>query len=146
MSKITQLDALEILDSRGNPTIEVMATLDSGAVGVAKIPSGASTGKREAVELRDGDKKRYNGKGVLKAVGNVKEIIAPALKGQDFAEQSILDKVLIDLDGTSNKAKLGANAILGVSLAFARARRQSEGCLSMSTWRNGNSMCCRFRS
>ncbi|MGB9512266.1 MAG: phosphopyruvate hydratase [Candidatus Acidiferrum sp.] len=127
MSKITKLDALEILDSRGNPTIEVMATLDSGAVGVAKIPSGASTGKREAVELRDGDKKRYNGKGVLKAVGNVKEIIAPALKGQDFAEQSTLDKALIDLDGTANKAKLGANAILGVSLAFARATAAKRG-------------------
>jgi len=96
-------------------------------VGVAKIPSGASTGKREAVELRDGDKKRYNGKGVLKAVGNVREIIAPALRGQDFAEQKTLDKVLIDLDGTPNKAKLGANAILGVSLAFARARAAKRG-------------------
>lgn len=127
MSKIVQLDAFEILDSRGNPTIEVVATLDSGAVGVAKIPSGASTGKHEAVELRDGDKSRYNGKGVRKAVGNVLEIIAPALKGHDFAEQSTLDKVLIDLDGTPNKSKLGANAILGVSLAFARARADEQG-------------------
>ena len=83
MSKIAQLDAIEILDSRGNPAIEVVAILDNGAVGVAKIPSGASTGEREAVEVQDGDKKRYDGKGVLKAVGNVQEIIAPALKGQD---------------------------------------------------------------
>jgi enolase len=127
MSKIKELDALEILDSRGNPTIQVMATLDSGAVGTAKIPSGASTGKREAVELRDGDGKRYNGKGVLKAVANVKEIVASALKGQDFAEQSTFDSMLIDLDGTFNKARLGANAILGVSLAFARARAQKRG-------------------
>ena len=127
MSKIKELDALEILDSRGNPTILVTAVLDSGSVGVAKIPSGASTGKREAVELRDGDKSRYNGKGVLKAVANVREVIAPALRGQDFVEQRILDKVLIGLDGTPNKAKLGANAILGVSLAFARARASKRG-------------------
>jgi enolase len=127
MSKIDHLEALEILDSRGNPTIQVMATLDSGDVGIAKIPSGASTGKREAVELRDGDKKRYNGKGVLHAIRNVKEVIAPALRGQVFAEQSLLDRVLIDLDGTPNKAKLGANAILGVSLAFARARAKKRG-------------------
>ena len=127
MSKIAQLDALEILDSRGNPTIQVRATLDSGAVGVAKIPSGASTGKREAVELRDGDKNRYSGKGVLKAVANVREIIAPALRGHDFSDQGTLDRVLIDLDGTPNKAKLGANAILGVSLAFAKARAKKKG-------------------
>lgn len=127
MSKIVQLDAFEILDSRGNPTIQVTAVLDSGAIGVAKIPSGASTGKREAIELRDGDKKRYNGKGVLKAVANVVEIIAPALQGQDFAAQETLDKVLIGLDGTPNKAKLGANAILGVSLAFAKARAKKKG-------------------
>jgi enolase len=126
MSKIEHLDALEILDSRGNPTIQVMVTLDSGDVGTAKIPSGASTGKREAVELRDADKKRYNGKGVLHAIRNVKEVIAPALRGQVFAEQSLLDRVLIDLDGTPNKAKLGANAILGVSLAFARARAKKR--------------------
>jgi enolase len=127
MSKISQLDALEIIDSRGNPTIQVAATLDSGAVGIAKIPSGASTGKREAVELRDGDKKRYNGKGVLQAVGNVKEVIAPAVKSRDFSDQSALDKMLIELDGTPNKAKLGANAILGVSLAFAYAETQEAG-------------------
>jgi enolase len=127
MSKIKELDALEILDSRGNPTIQVTAVLESGSVGVAKIPSGASTGKREAVELRDGDKSRYNGKGVLKSVANVREVIAPALFGQDFVEQGILDKVLIGIDGTPNKAKLGANAILGVSLAFARARANKRG-------------------
>ena len=127
MSKIVQLDALEILDSRGNPTIQVMATLDSGAHGVTKIPSGASTGKREAVELRDGDKTRYNGKGVLHAVRNVREVIAPAVKGRDFTEQSALDKTLIELDGTPNKAKLGANAILGVSLAFAYAKASEKG-------------------
>lgn len=127
MSRIVQLDAFEILDSRGNPTIQVSATLDGGAVGVAKVPSGASTGKREAVELRDGDKKRYGGKGVLKAVRNVKEIIASAIQGQAFAEQSILDETLIDLDGTPNKARVGANAILGVSLAFAKAMAQKRG-------------------
>jgi len=127
MSKITQLEALEILDSRGNPTIQVAATLESGAAGVAKIPSGASTGKREAVELRDGDKKRYNGKGVLKAVANVREVIAPKVKGRDYTEQSALDKALIELDGTPNKGKLGANAILGVSLAFAHATARERG-------------------
>jgi enolase len=122
MSKIAKLDAVEILDSRGNPTIEVMARLEGGAIGVAKIPSGASTGKREAVELRDGDAKRYGGKGVLKAIANVDKVIAPAILNRDFTEQKALDAVLIELDGTPNKAKLGANAILGVSLAFARAR------------------------
>jgi enolase len=127
MSKITQLEALEILDSRGNPTIQVTATLESGAAGVAKIPSGASTGKREAVELRDGDKKRYNGKGVLKAVANVREVIDPKVKGRDYTEQSALDKALIELDGTPNKGKLGANAILGVSLAFAHATARERG-------------------
>jgi len=122
MSKIQALDAIEILDSRGNPTIQVCARLDSGAVGEAKIPSGASTGKREAVELRDGDPKRYGGKGVLKAIANVREVIAPVVQRCDFAGQSALDAVLIELDGTPNKSKLGANAILGVSLAFARAK------------------------
>jgi enolase len=127
VSKIVQLDALEILDSRGNPTIQDMAKLDGGASGVAKIPSGASTGKREAVELRDSDNRRYNGKGMLTAIQNVRDVIAPALKGQEFAQQAVLDKVLIDLDGTANKAKLGANAILGVSLAFAKAMAAKKG-------------------
>ena len=121
MSTIKSIDALEILDSRGNPTIEVALTLDSGAVGVAKIPSGASTGKHEAVELRDGDKNRYKGKGVQKAVHNVIDTIQPALKSFNAADQKALDEKLIALDGTPNKAKLGANAILGVSIAAAKA-------------------------
>jgi enolase len=121
MSKIKSIDALEILDSRGNPTIQVSVTLARGATGVAKIPSGASTGKREAVELRDGDKARYNGKGVLKAVHNVTDVIQRALKGFDAADQKGVDEKLIALDGTPNKSNLGANAILGVSIAAAKA-------------------------
>jgi len=121
MSKIVSLDALEILDSRGNPTIQVRVSLDGGAVGVAKVPSGASTGKNEAVELRDKDKKRYGGKGVRKAVENVLSVIQPAVVGMDASEQSVLDEKLIDLDGTRNKSHLGANAILGVSIAAAKA-------------------------
>jgi enolase len=121
MSKIVSLDALEILDSRGNPTIQVTMTLDSDAIGVAKVPSGASTGKKEAVELRDGDKKRYLGKGVRKAIENVLRVIQPAVIGMDASEQQVLDEKLIALDGTPNKARLGANAILGVSLAAAKA-------------------------
>jgi len=121
MSKIKSIDALEILDSRGNPTIQVSVTLESGAVGVAKIPSGASTGKHEAVELRDGDGARYKGKGVLKAVHNVTKLIQGAVKGMDPSHQKSLDEEMISLDGTPNKAKLGANAILGVSIAAAKA-------------------------
>ena len=121
MSKIKKLSALEILDSRGNPTIQVDLILESGATGVAKVPSGASTGKNEAVELRDGDTSRYLGKGVLKAVNNVVNIIQPAIVGMDAADQENLDEKLIALDGTPNKAKLGANAILGVSMAAAKA-------------------------
>src|SRR5581483_2633784 len=121
MSTIKSIDALEILDSRGNPTIEVILTLESGASGVAKIPSGASTGKREAVELRDGDKNRYKGKGVQKAIHNVVSTIQSTLKGFEAADQKALDEKLIALDGTPNKAKLGANAILGVSIAAAKA-------------------------
>jgi enolase len=121
MSTIKSIDALEILDSRGNPTIEVILTLESNASGVAKIPSGASTGKNEAVELRDGDKNRYKGKGVQKAVHNVVSTIQSALKGFDPSDQKSLDDKLIALDGTPNKGKLGANAILGVSIAAAKA-------------------------
>ncbi|MEA2677919.1 MAG: enolase [Chloroflexota bacterium] len=121
MSLIEAVDAHEILDSRGNPTLEAMVVLDSGAVGRAAVPSGASTGAHEAVELRDGEKSRYGGKGVRKAVINVVETIAPALIDQDAAEQAAIDQLLIDLDGTPNKANLGANAILGVSLACAHA-------------------------
>src|SRR6516165_525152 len=121
MSTIKSIDALEILDSRGNPTVQVSVMLENGAIGVAKVPSGASTGRREAVELRDGDKKRYGGKGVLKALQNVISVIQPAVKGFDAADQKSLDERLIALDGTPNKSKLGANAILGVSLAAAKA-------------------------
>ena len=121
MSKISSLDAIEILDSRGNPTIQVMMRVESGVEGVAKVPSGASTGKNEAVELRDGDKSRYFGKGVRKAVENVLRVIQPAIIGLPAEEQTTLDEKLIGLDGTPNKARLGANAILGVSIAAARA-------------------------
>src|SRR6202167_503832 len=121
MSKIASLDALEILDSRGNPTVQVMLLLESGAMGIAKVPSGASTGKNEAAELRDGDTKRYAGKGVLKAVHNVLHIIQPAILGMDASEQQVLDEKLVALDGTPNKTNLGANAILGVSIAAAEA-------------------------
>ena len=121
MSKIKQVKAREILDSRGNPTVEVDVILDNGIMGRAAVPSGASTGSREAVELRDGDKKRYLGKGVLKAVGNVNTIIAPELLGKDPIKQKEIDYMMIALDGTDNKAKLGANAILGISLAVAKA-------------------------
>ncbi len=118
---IIEVHGREILDSRGNPTIEAEVILDSGVVGVASVPSGASTGENEAIELRDGDPKRYGGKGVLKAVANINEVIAPALIGMCALEQRQIDATMIALDGTKNKAKLGANAILGVSLAVAKA-------------------------
>lgn len=121
MSIIESIEAREILDSRGNPTVEVDCLLESGAFGRAAVPSGASTGVHEAVELRDGDKKRFMGKGVLKAVDNVNTVIAPAIEGMDALDQLTIDMAMIELDGTPNKAKLGANAILGVSLAVARA-------------------------
>ncbi len=120
MSKIKSIHGREILDSRGNPTVEVEVLLDDGSFGRAAVPSGASTGSHEALELRDGDKKRYGGKGVLKAVTNVNTILAKALKGKDW-DQKTLDEKMIAVDGTETKSKLGANAILGVSLAFARA-------------------------
>jgi enolase len=121
MSRITDIRGREILDSRGNPTVEVDVLLDSGTLGRAAVPSGASTGTREAVELRDGDEGRYGGKGVLKAVEHVNTVLKPALIGQDARAQAALDRRMIELDGTENKARLGANAILGVSLATARA-------------------------
>src|SRR5271157_1860090 len=127
MSIIRKLQALEILDSRGNPTVQVSVHLDSGAAGTAKVPSGASTGKREAVELRDGDSKRFNGKGVKKAVGHVLDEIQKAVVGFDAADQEGLDETLIRLDGTPNKARLGANAILGVSIAAAKAVANERG-------------------
>lgn len=121
MSRIFDVLAREILDSRGNPTLEVDVTLESGVVGTAAVPSGASTGEREALELRDGDKKRYQGKGVLQAVENVNEKIFPAVEGLDALEQVEIDQTMIELDGTKTKSNLGANAILGVSLAVAKA-------------------------
>ncbi|AEF16859.1 Enolase [Thermoanaerobacterium xylanolyticum LX-11] len=127
MSIIVDVYAREILDSRGNPTVEVEVELDSGAVGRAAVPSGASTGQFEAVELRDGDNNRYLGKGVLKAVENVNEKIAPEIIGMDAIDQVAIDKAMIDLDGTPNKSNLGANAILGVSLAVAKAAAEEVG-------------------
>jgi enolase len=116
MSEIFDVYAREILDSRGNPTVEVEVELESGAFGVAQVPSGASTGVHEAIELRDSDPKRYLGKGVLKAVENVNEIIAPKIIGYDATDQLLIDKLLIELDGTPNKSRLGANAILELML------------------------------
>jgi len=127
MSEIAKLEALEILDSRGNPTLAVTATLANGVKATAKVPSGASTGKREAVELRDGDKARYGGKGVLKAKSHVEGEIQRVIRGSDANDQKALDKKLCELDGTPNKARLGANAILGVSLAVARASAEDRG-------------------
>ncbi len=127
MPIIVDVYAREVIDSRGNPTVEVEVTTESGAFGRAIVPSGASTGEREALELRDGDKNRFLGKGVLKAVDNVNEIIAPALVGYDVTEQTLIDTVMIELDGTNDKSKLGANAVLGVSLACARAAADYYG-------------------
>jgi enolase len=127
VSVIEQVKAREVLDSRGNPTVEVDVRLDDGAFGRAGVPSGASTGSREALELRDGDKSRYGGKGVAKAVANVNDVIAPAVAGQEATDQPAIDAKLLMLDGTANKDKLGANAILGVSMAVARAAAESRG-------------------
>jgi enolase len=127
MSEIQKLEALEILDSRGNPTIAVTVTLNNGVKATAKIPSGASTGAREAVELRDGDRGRYGGKGVLKACAHVEGAILNAVRGMDPSAQTVLDQTLCTLDGTANKSHLGANAILGVSLAVARAAAKDRG-------------------
>ena len=127
MSRIKNVYAREILDSRGNPTVEVEVTLESGIKGVASVPSGASTGKNEAIELRDNDKNRYHGKGVLKAVNNVNEIIAPLLIGKDSLNQREIDNIMLKEDGTNNKSRLGANAILGVSLANLKAAAMYSG-------------------
>jgi enolase len=127
MSAITGVYGREILDSRGNPTVEVEVQLESGAWGRAAVPSGASTGKREAVELRDGDTQRYGGKGVTRAVSNVEETIAPEIDGMEASEQAAVDQALLELDGTPNKSALGANAILAVSLAVARAAADDAG-------------------
>ena len=136
MAKIAELRAREILDSRGNPTVEVDVILDSGTVGRAAVPSGASTGSREAVELRDGDPYRYGGKGVRKAVANVTGPIAKRVRGLRVEDQARLDRVLIELDGTPNKARLGANSILGVSLAAARAASREHG-MALFRWLGG---------
>src|SRR5207247_3737136 len=125
-TSISRIHAREILDSRGNPTGEVDVRLESGALGRAAVPSGASTGEHEAWELRDGDKKRYGGKGVSRAVANVNEKIAPAIKGWDARDQAKIDNRLIELDGSKNKKNLGANALLGVSLAVAHAAAAAE--------------------
>jgi enolase len=127
MSSIVDVVAREILDSRGNPTVEADVLLESGVMGRAAVPSGASTGTREALELRDGDRQRYLGKGVLKAVENINTEISEAIMGLDASEQSFIDRALIDLDGTENKARLGANAILAVSMAVAKAAAEESG-------------------
>src|SRR5919106_2403765 len=127
MSVIRKITGRQIVDSRGNPTVEVDVVLESGAQGRAAVPSGASTGEKEAIELRDGDKKRWMGKGVSKAVGNISRTIAPALLGMDALDQAAVDRAMIALDHTKNKSRLGANAILGVSLAVARAAAAETG-------------------
>ena len=127
MSYIIEVHARQILDSRGNPTVEVDVLTDDGALGRAAVPSGASTGIHEAVELRDNDKKKYVGKGVLKAVKNVNDTIADAIVGFDVAAQAAIDDAMIALDGTANKSKLGANAMLAVSMAVAKAAAEEAG-------------------
>ena len=130
--EIEKVIGREIIDSRGNPTVEVDVILECGAMGRAAVPSGASTGEHEALELRDGDKKRYGGKGVTKAVNNVNTVIADALLGFDVTDQAAIDRLLIDLDGTKTKSNLGANAMLGVSLACAKA---AAGALEIPLYR-----------
>src|SRR4051795_12555938 len=132
MTTIDNVRGREVVDSRGNPTVEVEVFLESGAHGRAAVPSGASTGTREAVELRDGDKNRFGGKGVLKAVAAVNDEIADALRGRDALDQIAIDRLLCELDGTDNKGRLGANAILGVSLACAKAAADDVG---LPLWR-----------
>src|SRR3954462_9531956 len=127
MTTIDNVRGREVVDSRGNPTVEVEVFLESGAHGRAAVPSGASTGTREAIELRDGDKNRYGGKGVLKAVEHINTEICEAIVGLDAMEQCFIDQTLIDLDGTENKSRLGANAILAVSLAVAKAASEESG-------------------
>src|SRR6187431_1057863 len=127
MSAIVDIVGREILDSRGNPTVECDVLLESGTMGRAAVPSGASTGSREAIELRDGDSSRYGGKGVLRAIEHINTEISEAVLGLDSSEQSFLDKTLIDLDGTENKSRLGANSMLAVSMAVARAAAEESG-------------------
>ena len=134
---IEAIHARQVLDSRGNPTVEVEVWAEDGAYGRAMVPSGASTGENEAVELRDGDDARFGGAGVEQAVANVNDKIAPQLIGEDVREQELIDKLLVELDGTPNKAGLGANALLGVSMAVARAAAQSSG-LPLYRYLGGN--------
>jgi enolase len=145
MTTIVDVHAREILDSRGNPTLEVEVLLESGAMGRAAVPSGASTGENEALELRDGDKERYLGKGVMKAVQNVNTTIAPEIVEMDATEQTLIDQRMLDLDGTETKSNLGANAILGVSMAVARAAADSLGLPLYSTWAGSMPRCCPCR-
>jgi enolase len=144
MSAIAEVRGREILDSRGNPTVEVEVELDSGAIGRAAVPSGASTGAHEAVELRDGDKKRYGGKGVLKAVAAVNGEIMDLLSGLDALEQIKIDRAMIELDGTPNKGRLGANAILGVP-GGRQGRRRKAACRSTAMSAAARLRCCRCR-
>src|SRR6266850_388821 len=136
-TRISKIFAREILDSRGNPTVEVDVRLEGGAFGRAAVPSGASTGEHEAWELRDGDQKRYGGKGVLKAVANANGVIASAIQSWDAREQARIDQKMIELDGTPNKKNLGANALLGVSLAVAQAAAAAEN-VSLFRYLGGN--------
>lgn len=140
MTKIVSVMGREILDSRGNPTVEAEVTLDNGAVGIAAVPSGASTGEKEAVELRDGDKRRYGGKGVLQAAGHINKELATAVVGRDATDQRAIDQAMIDADGTANKAQLGANAILAVSMATARAAASAHG-LALYRYLGGANAC-----
>lgn len=144
MSAIVDIIAREILDSRGNPTIEADVLLESGILGRAAVPSGASVGTREAMELRDGDKQRYFGKGVLKAVESVNSEISETLMGLDAVDQSFLDHELIKLDGTENKSRLGANAILAVSLAIAKAAAEESGLPLYRYIGGAGQMSCRY--
>jgi enolase len=145
MTTIQDMRSREILDSRGNPTVEVEVLLAGGAQGRAAVPSGASTGAHEALELRDGNAKRYLGKGVTKAVKNVTEKILPALEGMDALDQLTIDRTMLELDGTETKSKLGANAILAVSLAVAKAAAERSGCHCSNTWVGRTPRCCRCR-
>lgn len=143
MARIDAANAREILDSRGNPTIEVEILLEDDSVGTAGVPSGASTGEFEAVELRDGDPERYDGKGVLAAVEAVLGEINDAIEGEEADDQRIVDQILIDLDGTDNKSRLGANAMLGTSLAVAPHRQIPRTCRCSATWADRTRTSCR---
>ena len=145
MSEITSIRATEILDSRGNPTVQAEVETADGSVGVSMAPSGASTGAREALELRDNDSNRYRGKGVLKAVNNIEKVIGPVLIGMQASDQAGIDQAMLELDGTENKNNLGANSILAVShgRSLCRGRRLSDS-LSTSTWGAAVPLICRF--